>query len=76
VQEGVLLLRGRAGAVNLRIDEHMREEEVVVTHVLVVARGIVSEVGPPDGKEVAVQVSKPVTRQFMKSMIRPMQPKL
>ena len=39
-----------------RGDEHLGEEKVVVAPVLVVARGVLGEVGPSAGKEVTFQV--------------------
>ena len=43
VQERVLLLRRGLGPVDLRIDQHVREEQVALAHVLVVAGGVLAE---------------------------------
>ena len=50
VQEGILLLGGGLGAVDLRIDEHVGEKEVSLAYVLVVAGGVLAEAGSRAGE--------------------------
>jgi hypothetical protein len=56
VQEGVLLLGRGLRAVDLGIDQHVREEQVALTDVLVVAGGVFPEAGAGPGEAVGRQM--------------------